>query len=279
MLTRTARILAPLRRHLFPMFSRPASDDVCLVHIHLPRTGGTSLRQTLIPLLLRRLTPDRIFLVDHGPEHGCRCGSLSDLERFVANRPGVLRFISGHIPVETAGLVANAFTFTVLRAPLERALSDYWYCFHARENPAHAAARRLSPLGFCTGQHGQSCNGQARYLSGVAFDGGTLSDAQMLGRSKAALDTIDGVGVFEHLPEMLDALCAIAGVPPVGALERLNAAERLTSVSAHDRSRIAEINRLDEILYAAARCRWAQRDGWSSNETRSPGLGYRTAGY
>src|ERR1700728_4664633 len=145
--------------------------ESCIVLLHIPRTGGTTLRRLLLPRLLRRMQPEEIFLIDIGPEYGCRTGSFADLAALDPHVRGQLRFVTGHMSPAVADLVQQPLLATVVRDPVERALSDYWYSFHEPSNAAHAKARELSEVEYVARAYGQSRNGHARYLSGVAVSG------------------------------------------------------------------------------------------------------------
>jgi hypothetical protein len=161
--------------------------DLCLVHLHLPRTGGTTLRHALLPLLLEQIRPDQIFLVDIGPEHSCRSGSLSDLRALPAQERNRLRFVTGHFPLSAIEYLPASVPFAVIRSPVDRALSDYWYSYHESANPAHSAARSMSAAAFCAAGFGHARNGQARYLSGMAFEEGSPDNEELYVQAQQAL--------------------------------------------------------------------------------------------
>ena len=186
--------------------------DSCIVLVHIPRTGGTTLRRLLLPRLLRRMCPEEIFLIDIGPEYGCRTGSLADLAALDPHVRQELRFVTGHMSPAVADLVRRPLVATVVRDPVERALSDYWYTFHEPSNAAHPMAHEYSEVEYVARAFGQSRNGHARYLSGVAFSGEMMEDEVLFTRAKAGLDRVDYVGLFEQLDDVVDDLCTLAGL-------------------------------------------------------------------
>jgi hypothetical protein len=224
--------------------------NFCLIHFHIPRTGGTTLRHLLLPALLERVSRDAIYLIDTGPEYGARSGSFQEFEALSARDRGRIRFVSGHVPLRIADLVPAPLMFTVVRDPVERALSDYWHCFHAADNSAHAMARRLSVAAFVAGGFGQAKNGHARYLSNIAFSGEQIDDDQLFARAMSGLQRMCYVGRYENLKETATTICDIAGLPRNAQLPHLQRAPRLAEVSPSDLQRIADGNRVDTALVA-----------------------------
>lgn len=232
------------------------THDRCIVHVHVPRTGGTTLRHLLLPRLLERMSPSEIYLIDIGPEYGCRTGSIADLTALPAHQRARLRFVCGHVAPAIAELVHRPLLATVLRDPVERALSDYWYCFHEPGNPAHPRAHERSALDFVAAGFGQARNGHARYLSGVAFTGDQVDDEELFARAKRALDRMGYVGIFEQLHDVVDDFYALAALGRPDEVPRLHAAPRSHDTSDADRRTIAAHNWVDSALYAIGLGRW-----------------------
>jgi hypothetical protein len=224
----------------------------CLVHYHIPRTRGTWLRQSLIPHLLAFYRPDQIFLVDGPSEWGCAHGTYQTLCQLPRHRRSELRMIAGHMPVSIFDLAPNAFFFTILRDPVERCLSDYWFCYHDKTNPAHPYARALSPIEFCRQGYGQARNGHARYLSGAAYNRSLWNDGEILKRAMKALTRMDLLGVDSQLEQFLQTLQASVGIHGLEMSGSVNSAERLWAVSGDERALIARENWIDCKLYEAA---------------------------
>jgi len=236
-------------------------EEKCFIHIHLPRTAGTTIRNLLVPKFLEQCFPDQVYLIDIGPEYGCLHGSFEQFKTLPLSTREKIRFVAGHVDMSILEYVPNPYAFTIMRDPVERALSDYWYCYHASENPAYLNARTLSPIAFIEGGWSQTRNGQARYLSGVVFDpDAVVSDDEMIERSKKALLRIDYVGLYEHLAEACNELCAIANLSPLGTIDlHLNSATRKLAVTAPELAAIRACNPVDQILYDIARHRWYEK--------------------
>ncbi len=62
------------------------------------------------------------------------------------------------------------------------------------------------------------------------------------------------VGLFESFPQATADVAALAGVASLDTTERMNSAERISSVSPEDRERIMACNGVDGALYS-----WALR--------------------
>ena len=173
------------------------------VHFHIPRTGGTWLRTCLLRHFQQRYVPEQVFLVDLPNEYGFPFGSYAELENMDGRRRSRLRYVAGHMPIGVLDLFSNAFVFTALRDPVERALSDYWYCYHIAENPAHPFARQLSPGEFCRHGYGQAKNGIARYLSGAVYSDELMTDQEMRHKAIENLERFDLVGFQDDLQSLV----------------------------------------------------------------------------
>ena len=132
---------------------------------------------------------DRIdFSRDIGPERSCRAGSLSDLRRSLGAgaEPVAVRYRT-HAAFRYR-MPSPSLIFAVMRSPIDRALSDYWYCYHESADPAHSAARSMSAGAFRASGFSNGPNGQARYLSGAAFEGGTPEDEELYARAQRTMN-------------------------------------------------------------------------------------------
>jgi hypothetical protein len=224
------------------------ADERCLIHFHIPRTGGTWLRQSLIQHLLKTRSPDQIFFVGGVPEWGCAFGTYQDLLSLSPEARSRLRLVTGHMPIGVLDLFQDAYSVTVMRDPLERSISDYWYCFRAEENPAHASARALSLVEFCIRGFSQARNGQARYLSGGVFSSETIEGDEMLRRAKTKLARFDLVGILDDICPFLNNL-EMLGLRGMKTNGFSNKAARCRQLSAQEISTLKNANLIDYELY------------------------------
>ena len=230
-------------------------SEACLVHLHIPRTGGTSLRQSITRHLLQRYPPSQIFLLDCGPEYDCANGSLSEFEALSDEERARIRFIGGHVPPKMVSLVPHPVTFTILRDPVEHAISQYWFCYHDRTSKAHEAARTLSIYDFVKKGWAGTRNGQALYLSGAFFTREALSEEQLLQAARESLSRITYACTLEGASDLLSDICVVAGVNRYEDLPRLHQGRRLRDATPEELALIADSNRVDRELYESVRRR------------------------
>ncbi len=175
----------------------------------MPGSGGTALRDALFMPLVQRLGHDQVFLIDLDSDI-CRTGSFEDFMALSKPEKERLRFITGHASIRILDGVPSPYSFTMLREPINSALSAYWYCFHNDHHPAHARARSLTAVDFIVGGWGEARNGQARYLSGHSFQDGSQIGEEVLEGAKRALERISYIGFFNQFETVVSDVCAFA---------------------------------------------------------------------
>ena len=113
----------------------PALAGRSLVFLHIPKAGGTSF----IDLLGRRFGPLDVLPVGREGS-GSVTRSLADAGRYP--------FVYGHFPYDAVNLFSRRpFLFTVLRDPVERAISAFWFM---KQQSAHM--ERLAASGQIPGE-------------------------------------------------------------------------------------------------------------------------------
>ena len=228
-------------------------DDQRWFFIHLQKTGGTALFRRLrhqfgtaavYPLPEHQGTPEAVLDVD----------LLA--ERF-AHHHAEIRVITGHFPLCTVDRLGVPFTtFTVLREPVERALS---FLRHQRkEEPQFRGATMEEIYEDPVCRDGLIRNHMVRMLSlsaGEMTDGALTSITVDEGRLAAAQEAlerrIDVVGLQERFDAFCDALANRFGWD-LGKRQFANRTPP-TSVSDELRERIASDNELDARLYRFVR--------------------------
>lgn len=220
-------------------------ENPLLIHLHIPKTAGVTLRQ----IVDRQYPPNAILTLqtpetEHWPElHALRI----DQEQTVS-------LIRGHFSYGIHTLLQRPVRyFTLLRDPVERIISLYYYGLEGRSKWIHERIRQdnMTLADFAAGDFPQTNNHQTRLISGDP-EGGPES----LSRAMENLEChFDVVGVSERFDETLLLLRKLLGWKNVHYYRR-NVTRNRPDRSAVDNSVIRNIeqrNELDLQLYAFAR--------------------------
>lgn len=223
--------------------------------LHLPKTGGTTMRRVLD----REYRNARRYEIGDDVTGAIRAFRARQWD--VHNAP---HLVQGHMSYGLHRLVPGPATYvTLLREPLRRALSDYNYVTSTPGHPIHEHVKDMTLVQyFDSGITGQLSNGQVRLLSGdnLPDDPGVPSNRQME-RSDLELalehlrNGFAAVGVQERFDETLLLFQRRLGWRwPFYVRENVTTrAYRLEDVDPNDLERIRELNQLDIELYEAVR--------------------------
>jgi hypothetical protein len=223
-----------------------------LVFIHVPKAGGTTLRSVLDRQYrggLMEIKRDEIS------SFAARWGRLAEGER------AAIRCLWGHMPFGLHRVIgADAIYTTMVRDPVERVLSHYYY---VRGEPAHslhqAVVAGMTLEDYVTsGATIEVNDDQVRLLSGIdaGWDGVT---GEMLRTAKANIDQhFPVVGIAERFDESLLLFKRVLGWPQVLYPRPLNVTTDRPAREAIPRAAMQAIekhNTLDLALYEYARGR------------------------
>ncbi|MBI4820049.1 MAG: sulfotransferase family 2 domain-containing protein [Deltaproteobacteria bacterium] len=225
--------------------------------IHMPKCGGTSLTEALCALY----GPGRRTLLDsRASKRGADelgIGLLRfrrSLLAYELRRAGEGRLVAGHYPVDAEAVseFGSRWRFvTVLRDPVERWISHYFYNRSLRDSPFHISADLGSYLD--SGDARSLGCLYARHLLGI--EGANLTD-QQVEAAKRVLSSFALVGIAERL----DDFAAEFGRKFGRSLEigRKNVSpvsrrDRESEVSPEIRARIRDLCAPDLELYEQAR--------------------------
>lgn len=171
--------------------------------------------------------------------------------------------VSGHIQYEPGASLSDLWSFTVLREPVDRLISQYCYSRSSvapTGNRFNELARSLDLCAFIESQEesvvSNISNVMVAHYCVLKWDGrGELEPERQLALAKEALQEFEVVGVTERMNETVDILCARLGLDPAEDVLRLNAnRERipLADVPKDVRVGLKRLNELDIELHAFA---------------------------
>jgi len=231
-----------------PLFHRQPSYT--LVFLHLPKTGGITLRE----ILLRRIGHRPVLRMDEPDLHAQWLRAQPEAWR------ARLALVHGHIYYGVHELLPRPCLYmTMLRDPLERVLSYYSFIREAADHHLHAQVREGNlNLAGCIrrGLTVELDNFQVRALTSlrnihVPFGGVTR---EMLTEAKAHLDGMSLVGVTEQFDASLAHFCRALRWPRVAApvANRTVARVQARDLDPADLALVREQNRLDAELHAHA---------------------------
>lgn len=229
----------------------------CLVFLHIPRTGGTTLSSSLV----RSYRPDETLslnILDKPLD--------TELGRIPSHMRAEANLIHGHMPFGVHAYMDRRCEYvTVLRNPLERVVSVYTFI---SRTPRHVLHERVVGTGTTLEAYvesgmdeGQTANSQTRQLSGRQF--GSLDDAA-LEEAKRNLEGFLVIGLTERFEETFVMLRrAVRLRMPLYSTRNVSPSHE---VSERALDLIRERNQLDLALHEFARDLFAQRiaqQSWS----------------
>lgn len=237
-----------------------------IIHFHIPKTAGSTISSILSPCF----TPEELFYcgsnftgLNHF-ESNVYFASLPDAEKVK------YKFISGHVEyMLLQSFPAPHFSFTIIRNPLDRMISMYYYILRTETHHLHRTLHddRVSLAGFMDGGFWHEIdNGMCRRLSGVCAQapyGECSREVYELAKFNLA-NNLSFVGLQERFDESLFLL-----LYHLGALDRLDYTrtnvnpfrKKPQEISPADRAAVLRRNAWDIELYAFARELYNQRHG------------------
>ena len=181
-----------------------ARSQPLIIFLHLPKTAGT----TLARIIDRQYDSSRIL-----PLHESMFGN--ELSALSQNHLDRLRIVMGHLYFGAHTFAARPCTYiTMLREPIDRVISHYYFVRHDPSNYLYELARKVSLKEFV-----ESCgrqepnNDQTRLLAGPGHSArfGICSD-EMLDIAKRNLaEYFSVVGVTEEFDRSLILMKRILG--------------------------------------------------------------------
>lgn len=224
-------------------------DNVQLLHLHLPKTGGTALW--------------RFFTECLGEK------AVTPPQRAIMLREALLQWrqlpvISGHFIAKHGDTIpADRLAITVLRDPVDRFLSDYFYHLLDVDNQLVDAGKRARDLDAHIEHLSQCAADDALVQMEMLYPLGTsaqrrLSTDEKLTAAKAAIDQFALVGIQSEMDDFCSMLCArfqwpLAQARPVNVTSRRIDRDELTPPQ---RRAIEKLVEPELDLYAHAHSRF-----------------------
>lgn len=172
-------------------------DDV-IIFLHLPKCGGTTLNR----LIEWEYNPLEVFSVDPSFFRW----SYWRLAKTPVGRFKRIRVFKGHMPFGLHNRLARPATYiTVLREPIDRAISSYYYAQSYKLDPQHKIAAKLSLEEYIrtTPKENVQTKLLAGYTNGYDFLSGECT-AAMLDTAKQNLEqSFSLIGLTERFDESL----------------------------------------------------------------------------
>ena len=175
--------------------------DRALIHLHVPKTAGSSLTKILS-------RPPGMTIGDT---------RLNELEALSEAKRRELRFLFGHLSHGVAHYLPQGHLYVcVLRRPGPRLLSYYNYLYRREDHPSHAVVggQKMSFGTFLewaadpvNGHRNEVNNGQIRRLAGLAMQRSGSNEAQMLPQAIKNIIASDmAYGLTEHFDHFVQRL-------------------------------------------------------------------------
>jgi hypothetical protein len=216
---------------------------------HLPKTGGTAFRTVLEEMCGREKVSPHIE---------------GRSEIWALQRYSKYRVISGHFVAQQPGdfRAGGRARLTILRHPVERAISEYFYRrHHSFEGVDDKLARWAKQYDICTffrmreetDETGVTNYYTKHFASRLTRDMG--DSKAMLALARKSLAKYEFVGISEQMASSVDLFCWLFSLPPVEDVPLINVTSSrmdVESLDADTRSTLNRMNELDLQLYQSA---------------------------
>jgi uncharacterized coiled-coil protein SlyX len=226
------------------------NQNPSLIFIHVPKTAGT----TLVEIMARQYGEDAVFWTTNEV-------ITAIAKSKIIPKSGNSRFklIHGHLSFGVDELLPYPSQyFTVMRDPIDRMISEYYYIQQATNHPKHIIAKSARDIKeyVRSGLNREADNGQTRRISGVGnkIPFGQCSDEVLELAKRNLKERFLMVGIAERFDHTIVLLSKLLGwSPPFYA--KLNVTKkrpRKDSLSDGELKLIEKYNQLDIALYQYA---------------------------
>ena len=216
-------------------------DREALVFLHIPKTAGTTLNRIIdwqySPLAIFTIDPYRIRAT---PQR---------LKQLPEKRRRALRVVRGHMLYGIHNFLPQGATYiTMLRDPVARALSAYYFVLRRPLNPLHRKLKRerLS-IEDCLRLFPDRQNLQCRFIAGV--EDTAIEDERLLEMAREHLrKSFTVVGISERFEESLMLMATTFGWE-ISSYDNCKVSKTRPQIDPGTMEMIRDHNRLDLELY------------------------------
>jgi len=212
-----------------------------LIFLHIPKTAGTTLNR----IIEWQYSPFEIFTMD---PYRIRA-TAERFKQLPEKRRGRLRVVRGHLFYGIHEFLPQGATyFTMLRDPVARVLSAYYFVLRRPLNPLHRRVKK-ERLGVedCLRLFPERHNLQSRFIAGIRD--AAIGDERLLKIAKENLaNSFRVVGISERFEESLVLMSKTFGWE-IPFYESKKVAKTRPMVEPKLADLIREHNRLDAELY------------------------------
>ncbi|MGB3613050.1 MAG: sulfotransferase family 2 domain-containing protein, partial [Elainellaceae cyanobacterium] len=180
--------------------STPQAVDKTLIFLHIPKAAGTTMASILTQQYGKSVS------------HHTKRQPHQQIQAMPEAQRRQLRLIHGHMPFGIHQYLSQPSTyFTMLRHPVDRVISHYYFILNSPEHsgyPVARAARNITQYVIC-GLQEQTNNVQTRHLSGV---GGTVDFGECTARHlQQAKRNLETEFILAGTSEQFDATLLLLG--------------------------------------------------------------------
>lgn len=218
------------------------------IHLHIPKTGGTTLRD----IIQRQYRSEKILMIPKLEE------SENILKEVSTSQINQLKLIQGHLKYGIHNhFHRRAKYFAIIRDPINRVLSTYYYVLSQKNNPQNlsTANNQMTIYDFVqSGVNPFLINGQTQLISGKTgdIDNPIIESEELFSLAK---ENIENDFLFLGITEMFDETILILKnmlgwhMPYYSIANRTKKKPNYDAVNPTIISFIKEHNQLDIKLY------------------------------
>lgn len=218
------------------------------IHLHIPKTGGTTLRD----IIQRQYRAEKILMIPKLEE------SENILKEVSTSQINQLKLIQGHLKYGIHNhFHRRAKYFSIIRDPINRVLSTYYYVLSQKNNPQNLSTSNNQMTIYDFVQSGVNpflINGQTKLISGKTgnIDNPIIESEELFSLAK---ENIENDFLFLGITEMFDETILILKnmlgwhMPYYSIANRTKKKPNYDAVNPTIISFIKEHNQLDIKLY------------------------------